>query len=83
MKQLNALESLLKGYKTPTLIPITFNQGHTKTTMDVRLSLRLNDVGYLEDCIHPIRKEPDFNSKLFDHEFIKEDKLNLLETGNM
>jgi hypothetical protein len=26
LEQLNALEPLLKGYKTPTLIPITFNQ---------------------------------------------------------
>lgn len=83
LEQLNALEPLLKGYKTPTLIPITFNQGTIKTTMDVRLSLRLNDVGYLEVRIHPIRKQPDFNSKLFGHEFTKEDQLNLLETGNM
>ncbi|MCU7618483.1 DUF3945 domain-containing protein [Chryseobacterium sp. PBS4-4] len=83
LEQLNALEPLLKGYKTPTLIPITFNQGSIKTTMDVRLSLRLNDVGYLEVRIHPIRKEPDFTTKLFGHEFTKEDQLNLLETGNM
>lgn len=83
LDQLNALEPLLKGYKTPTLIPITFNQGTIKTTMDVRLSLRLNDAGYLEVRIHTIRKEPDFTTKLFGHEFTKEDQLNLLETGNM
>jgi len=83
LEQLNGLEPLLKGYKTPTLIPITFNQGTIKTTMDVRLSLRLNDVGYLEVRVHPIRKEPDFNTQFFGHEFTKEDQLNLLETGNM
>jgi len=83
LEQLNGLEPLLKGYKTPTLIPITFNQGTIKTTMDVRLSLRLNDVGYLEVRIHPIRKEPDFNTQFFGHEFTKEDQLNLLEIGNM
>lgn len=83
LEQLDALEPLLEGYKTPTLIPITFNQGTIKTKMDVRLSLRLNDVGYLEVRIHAIRKEPDFNSKLFGHEFTQKDRLNLLETGNM
>jgi hypothetical protein len=83
LEQLNALEPLLKGYKTPTLIPITFNQGTIKTTMDVRLPLRLNDVGYLEVRIHPIRKEPDFNTRLLGHEFTKEDQINLLKIGNM
>ncbi|MBW8523838.1 DUF3945 domain-containing protein [Chryseobacterium chendengshani] len=83
LKYLNALEPLLKGYKTPTLIPITFNQETIKTAMDVRLSLRLNDVGYLEVRIHPVRKEPDFTTKLFGHEFTQEDRHNLLETGNM
>jgi hypothetical protein len=83
LEELNALEPLLKGYKTPTLIPITFNQGNIKTTMDVRLSLRLNDVGYLEVRIHPIRKEPDFKTQLFGHEFTPQDQINLLETGNM
>lgn len=83
LEQLDALEPLLKGYKTPTLIPVTFNQGTIKTKMDVRLSLRLNDVGYLEIRIHAIRKEPDFNSKLFGHEFTAEDKKNLMDTGNM
>lgn len=83
LEQFNVLVPLLKGYKTPTLIPITFNQGTIKTTMDVRLSLRLNDVGYLEVRIHPIRKEPDFTTQLFGHEFTKEDQLNLIETGNM
>ncbi|MCX8524667.1 DUF3945 domain-containing protein [Chryseobacterium formosus] len=83
LEQLDALEPLLKGYKTPTLIPITFNQGTIETKMDVRLSLRLNDVGYLEIRIHAIRKEPDFNSKLFGHEFTAEDKKNLMDTGNM
>jgi hypothetical protein len=83
LEELNALEPLLKGYKTPTLIPITFNQGTIKTTMDVRLSLRLNDVGYLEVRIHPNRKEPDFKTQLFGHEFTKQDQINLLETGNM
>ncbi|MCY0976879.1 DUF3945 domain-containing protein [Chryseobacterium wangxinyae] len=83
LEQLKVLDDLLKGHKTNTLVPITFNQGTIKTTMDVRLSLRLNDVGYLEVRIHPIRKEPDFTTKLFGHEFTKEDQINLLETGNM
>lgn len=83
LEQLNALEPLLKGYKTPTLVPITLQLGASKTKIDVRLSLRLNDVGYLEVRIHPIRKEPDFNTKLFGHAFTKEDQINLLETGNM
>jgi hypothetical protein len=51
--------------------------------MDVRLSLRLNDVGYLEVRIHPIRKELDFKTQLFGHEFTPQDQINLLETGNM
>ncbi|KQT18459.1 hypothetical protein ASG31_06985 [Chryseobacterium sp. Leaf404] len=83
LEQLNAMEPLLKGYKTPMLIPITFNQGTITTTVDVRLSLRLNDVGCLEVSIHPVRKEPDFATQLIGHDFIQQDQINLLETGNM
>lgn len=45
LEKLNALEPLLKGYKTPHLIPVKINFGKAVTIMDARLSLQCNDVG--------------------------------------
>lgn len=83
LEKLNAMEPLLKGYKTPHLIPVKINFDKAVTIMDARLSLQCNDVGEVEPCIHGIRKEPDLNNAFFGHIFMVEDKKKLLETGNM
>ncbi len=83
LEKLNVLEPLLKGYKTNELIPISLNFGKVISKMDARLSLQPDDKGQLVVAIHGIRKEPQLNFPFFGHEFTKEDKENLLTTGNM
>ncbi|HFK5504982.1 DUF3945 domain-containing protein [Elizabethkingia anophelis] len=83
LEKLNILEPLLKGYKTNELIPISLNFGKVISKMDARLSLQPDDKGQLVVAIHGIRKEPQLNFPFFGHEFTKEDKENLLTSGNM
>ncbi|MDV3490782.1 DUF3945 domain-containing protein [Elizabethkingia anophelis] len=83
LEKLNVLEALLKGYKTNELIPISLNFGKVISKMDARLSLQPDDKGQLVVAIHGIRKEPQLNFPFFGHEFTKEDKENLLTSGNM
>ncbi len=83
LEKMNAMDSLLKGYKTNTLIPITINLGTAVSKMDVRLSLQIGDTGQVAVHLHGIRKEPNLNNKFFGHQFSDDDKKNLKETGNM
>lgn len=83
LENCGALDSLLKGYKTPMLIPVKINVGTVVTTLDARLSLQINNRGELEVRFHPIRKQVDFTKPFLGHHFSKEDQRNLLETGNM
>ena len=83
LEKFNVLEPLLKGYKTNELILISLNFGKVISKMDARLSLQPDDKGQLVVAIHGIRKEPQLNFPFFGHEFSKEDKENLLTTGNM
>lgn len=83
LERMNAMDSLLRGFKTNTLIPITINLGTAVSKMDVRLSLQTNDQGEIAVNLHGIRREPNLNMKFLGHEFSDEDKKNLKETGNM
>ena len=83
LEKMNAMDSLLRGFKTNTLIPITINLGSAVSKMDVRLSLQTGDTGQATVHLHGIRKEPNLNMKFLGHEFSDEDKKNLKETGNM
>ena len=83
LEKMNLIDPLLKGYKTYELVPISLNLGNAVTRMDARLSLQSNDEGQVIVAIHGIRKEPQLNFPFFGHEFTKEDKENLLKTGNM
>ncbi|MBT2623602.1 DUF3945 domain-containing protein [Chryseobacterium sp. ISL-6] len=83
LEKLNALDPLLRGFKTNGLVPITMNLGTAVSKMDVRLSLQTNDTGDVVINLHSIRKEPSFNYPFLGHEFTQEDKKNLMETGNM
>ncbi|ALR29221.1 hypothetical protein ATE47_01135 [Chryseobacterium sp. IHB B 17019] len=79
----NLLDGLLKGYKTNDLVPISLNLGTAITRLDARLSLQRDPEGNVVMAIHGIRKEPSLSYPFFGHEFTKEDKDNLLKTGNM
>jgi hypothetical protein len=83
LEKMNLLDPLLRGYKTNELVPVTINLGTAVTRMDARLSLQHNDDGQVVVAIHGIRKAPNLNYTFFGHEFSKEDKENLLQTGNM
>jgi hypothetical protein len=83
LEKMNLLDPLLKGYKTNELIPISLNLGTAITRMDARLSLQSSEDGKVVMAIHGIRKEPQLHFPFFGHEFSKEDKDNLLKTGNM
>ncbi|MBJ2126347.1 DUF3945 domain-containing protein [Flavobacterium sp. IB48] len=83
LEKLNLLDPLLRGYKTNELVPVSLNLGTAVTRMDARLSLQQGDEGQVVVAIHGIRKEPNLNYAFFGHEFSKEDKDNLLQTGNM
>ncbi|SHG38879.1 DUF3945 domain-containing protein [Flavobacterium defluvii] len=83
LEKLNLLEPMLKGYKTNELVPISLNLGTAVTRLDARLSLKMNEEGEVVVAIHGIRKGPNLNYPFFGHEFSREDKDNLLKTGNM
>lgn len=83
LEKMNVMESLLSGYKTNTLVPITINLGTAVSKMDVRLSLHEGDTGQVSVQLHGIRKDPNYNLKFLGHEFSEEDKKNLRESGNM
>lgn len=83
LEKMNALDPLLRGFKTNSLIPITINLGTAVSKMDVRLSLQTADNGEIAVNLHGIRKEPNYNLKFLGHEFTEEDKKNLKESGNM
>ncbi|CDT31016.1 conserved hypothetical protein [Sphingobacterium sp. PM2-P1-29] len=83
LEKLNLLDPLLRGFKTNELVPVSLNLGSAVTRMDARLSLQQNDQGAVVVAIHGIRKEPNLNFEFFGHKFTKEDKDNLLQSGNM
>ncbi len=83
LEKAGVLDTLLRGYKTNILMPISLNLGTAVTRMDARLSLQPGENGDAVVAIHGMRKEPNLNNPFFGHEFTKEDKENLLKTGNM
>lgn len=83
LEEIGALDSLLKGYKTPMLIPILFDNGEAVSQVDARLQLRIDDDGELIAKVHRVLKKVDFRKKFKGHKFTKEDRVNLLNSGNM
>lgn len=83
LEKLNVLDSLLKGYKTNVLVPVSINLDSAIIRTDARLSLQTNAEGKVVAAIHGIRREPGLDYEFFGHKFTNEDKKNLRETGNM
>lgn len=83
LEKRNLLDPLLRGFKTNELVPVSLNLGTAVTRMDARLALQPSENGDVVVAIHGIRREPNLNIPFFGHEFTKEDKENLLKTGNM
>lgn len=83
LEKAGVLDTLLKGYKTNILMPVSINFGSAVIRSEARLGLQLDDKGNTVLAIHGVRKEPNLNTAFFGHEFTKEDKDSLLNTGNM
>lgn len=83
LEKLGVLDPLLKGFKTNELVPISLNLDSVIIRSDARLSLQPGSEGKAIVALHCVRKEPELNKPFFGHEFSKEDKDNLLKTGNM
>ena len=81
LQELGALEPLMRGFKTPMLVPIL--SGDEEGGENARLQLRLDDNGEVVLHVHRVLKRPDFRKKFLGHSFSKEDRLNLLSSGNM
>lgn len=80
----NTLETMLKGGKSPKLLPInaTTNEKYS-VGCDAKLSFRKKDTGEITIRGHGIRDTPNFNKEYFKHKFSQEDIDSLKETGNM
>ena len=83
LEQQGLLESMLKGYKTNKLVPLTLTLTSAKVKLDARLSFIAMPDGQIGLGIHGIRKEPELERPYFGHIFTEEDKKHLRETGNM
>ncbi|MEQ3324683.1 DUF3945 domain-containing protein [Bacteroides caccae] len=83
LEQQGLLDSMLKGYKTNKLVPLTLTLTGARVKLDARLSFITMPDGQIGLGIHGIRKEPELERPYFGHIFTEEDKKNLRETGNM
>ncbi|MBW3523878.1 DUF3945 domain-containing protein [Chryseobacterium sp. NKUCC03_KSP] len=83
LEKAGVMDTLLKGYKTNILMPISVNFGTAVIRSEARLGLQSDANGNTVLAIHGVRKEPNLNTAFFGHEFSKEDKENLLASGNM
>jgi len=79
----NTLEMLLKGYKTNKVYPVSINFGSAVMRSEARLGLQNGENGMPVFVMYGVRHEPNLQTPFFGHEFTKEDKDNLLKTGNM
>ena len=83
LEQQGLLDSMLKGYKTNKLVPLTLTLTGARVKLDARLSFITMPDGQIGLGIHGIRKEPELERPYFGHIFTEEDKKNLRESGNM
>lgn len=83
LQERGLLDSMLKGYKTNQVVPITMNFGSAVLRTDARLSFQQSPQGPVVLGIHGIRQQPDLERPFFGHIFSEEDKKNLRESGNM
>lgn len=83
LEEMDLLDPLLRGYKTKDLVAVNLDLGSAVFSLDARLSLQKNDQGKVVMALEGVKKYPNLNAPLHGHEFSKQDKHNLLKTGNM
>ncbi|MCL7987417.1 DUF3945 domain-containing protein [Sphingobacterium sp. lm-10] len=77
------LDLLLKGYKANKVYPTSVNFGAVIMRSDARLGFQDGEDGKPVLMMYGVRHEPNLKAPFFGHEFTKEDRENLLKTGNM
>lgn len=77
------LDLLLKGYKTNKVYPTSVNFGAVIMRSDARLGFQDGEAGKPVLMMYGVRHEPNLKAPFFGHEFTKEDRENLLKSGNM
>ncbi|WP_454045113.1 DUF4099 domain-containing protein [Chryseobacterium sp. Marseille-Q8038] len=77
------LDSLLKGFKTAEMLPISVKVGNQKLDTEGKLWLEMGKNGKAVFNMLPKKNEIELEIPFFGHQFTDEDKANLLEKGNM
>ncbi len=83
LKKDGQMDLLLKGYKTNNVYPTSVNFGAVIMRTEARLGFQDGEDGKPVLMMYGVRHEPNLKSPFFGHEFTKEDRENLLKTGNM
>lgn len=83
LEQSSALQSMLYNHKSPQLFTVTPQFGDEKFTLDARLSFKEQPDGSFTLAPHFIKNEPKLDVPFRGYEFSKEDREQLLKTGNL
>lgn len=83
LEQSGALQPMLYNHKSPQLFTVTPQFGDEKFNLDARLSFKQNPDGTFGLVPHFIKNEPKLDETFRGYEFTKEDKEQLLKTGNL
>lgn len=83
LEKSGALNQMLFNHKSPQLFTVTPQFGDEKFSIDARLSFKKNPDGTFGLVPHFIKNEPRLNVPFQGYEFTKEDKEQLLKTGNL
>ena len=83
LEQSGALQPMLYNHKSPQLFTVTPQFGDEKFNLDARLSFKQNPDGSFGLVPHFIKNEPKLDEAFRGYEFTKEDKEQLLKTGNL
>ena len=83
LEKSGALEQMVYNHKSPQLFTVTPQFGDERFAIDARLSFKQNPDGTFGLVPHFIKNEPRLNEPFQGYEFTKEDKEQLLKTGNL
>lgn len=83
LEEHNCMGALLKGRKSPCVLPFNAMMGNVKVETVGRIAFRREQDGNVTLVFHGVRKTPELDKPFFGHVFTKEDREALLETGNL
>lgn len=83
LEKTGALNQMVFNHKSPQLFTVTPQFGDETFSIDARLSFKKNPDGTFGLVPHFIKNEPKLNEPFHGYEFSKEDKEQLLKTGNL